>query len=302
MWRFTSRLFWRLVDWRVAKNGKVICDVDACDQSGFYSPIVDRRELRDRPETLWPHASACAGMDFNHDGQAELLKGPFSELVGEFDYPHSGADDMALDAYYLDNSEFTGSDARILFGLLRLWRPGRIIEVGSGYSTLLMADVVDRYLPGTRITAIEPYPRPFLHRLTGSSVELVEKKVQEVDASVFAELGPGDVLFIDSSHVSKTGSDVNYLVFEIIPRLKPGVHIHFHDVFLPFEYPKDWVMERGVNWNEQYLLRALLMFSAQTLRVTLGCAYAVTHLQELAAPITQGRYGMGGSIWLTKVG
>ena len=189
MWRFTSRLFWRLVDWRVAKNGKVICDVDACDQSGFYSPIVDRRELRDRPETLWPHASACAGMDFNHDGQAELLKGPFSELVGEFDYPHSGADDMALDAYYLDNSEFTGSDARILFGLLRLWRPGRIIEVGSGYSTLLMADVVDRYLPGTRITAIEPYPRPFLHRLTGSSVELVEKKVQEVDASVFAELG-----------------------------------------------------------------------------------------------------------------
>ena len=115
--------------------------------------------------------------------------------------------------------------------LLRAWRPSRIIEVGSGYSTLLIADVARRFLDGTtRITAIEPYPRPFLAKI---GVELIEARVQDVPPAVFDVLERGDVLFIDSSHVAKTCSDVNHLFFEILPRLKPGVRIHVHDVFLP---------------------------------------------------------------------
>lgn len=218
----------------------------------------------------------------------------------EFDYPDAGPDDESPHQYYDGNSQFNGMDARLAFGLLRLWRPGRIIEVGSGYSTLLMVDVVGRHLSGqTRITCVEPFPRPFLRKLAG--IELLESKVQDVDSAMFESLGRGDVLFIDSSHVSKTGSDVNFLFFEVLPRLKAGVHIHFHDIFLPYEYPKDWVMDESISWNEQYLLRALLMFSADTFKVTLGCAYAVTQLRHLAEPIRNGRGATGGSFWITKL-
>ncbi|MCY7354638.1 MAG: class I SAM-dependent methyltransferase [Lysobacter sp.] len=303
MRKLASRMFWSFVESRLASNGKIIGDADAFTHSGFYSPVVDRQEVRARADSLWPRPSPCLGIDFNHDGQAELLRGAFAGLVAGFDYPQSGPPDEELEVYYDGNSEFSGMDARILFGLLRLWRPRRIIEVGSGYSTLLMVDVVRHYLAGgTRITAIEPFPRPFLHRLAGADIELLQQKVQDVDPAVFMALEPGDVLFIDSSHVSKTGSDVNHLVFEVLPRLKPGVHIHFHDIFLPFEYPQDWVLEQALSWNEQYLVRALLMFAADTWRVTLGCAYAINQLPEFAAPIRQKQGGFGGSLWLTKLG
>src|SRR3546814_6818116 len=110
-------------------------------------------------------------------------------------------------AYRLQNSQFGEADARALFALLRHWQPQRLIEVGSGYSTLLAADINRRFLDGAmRITAIEPYPRPFLRSLEGLHALRVER-VQDTPASVFAELSSGDVLFIDSSHVLKTGSE-----------------------------------------------------------------------------------------------
>ena len=311
MRRLLSRLFWRFVESRVASNGKVICDVAyledaavlyAAASSGFYSPLVDREELSGRDEAFWSQPSPCLGVDLNHAGQAALLQGALPELVRDFDYPLTGPQDELLTSYYVGNTQFSGVDARMLFGLLRLWRPKRIIEVGSGYSTLLMTDVVRRFLSGnTRITAIEPFPRPFLHRLAGDGFKLLQAKVQDVDPAVFAELGAGDVLFIDSSHVAKTGSDVNHLLFEVLPRLAPGVHIHFHDIFLPFEYPRNWVIDEHRSWNEQYLLRALLMYSAQTLQVTLSSAYVATYLRELAGPIVQPGEGRGGSLWLTRL-
>ena len=137
-----------------------------------------------------------------------------------------------------------------------------MIEVGSGYSTLLMADVNTRFLGGSaNIRCIEPYPLPFLDPLPQGVAELIVSPVQDVPLKTFDRLEAGDVLFIDSSHVSKTGSDVNHLVFEVVPRLARGVHVHFHDVFLPFDYPRDWVLKLGLYWNEQYPLRALLRLS-----------------------------------------
>lgn len=284
----------------VPHAGKVSNEPRDSGSTSFYSPLVDKADISERASTLWPDASTCLGVDFNRAGHVKLLSGPLADYLREFDYPDAGLGDECLENYYVGNSQFGAMDARIAFGLLRLWRPRRIIEVGSGYSTLLMVDVVERYLSEqTRITCVEPFPRQFLHKL--ADIELVERKVQDVDPGMFESLDRGDVLFIDSSHVSKTGSDVNFMVFDVLPRLKAGVHIHFHDIFLPYEYPRDWIMERSLSWNEQYLLRALLMFSADTFEVTLGCAYAVTQLGDLADPIRNGLGGTGGSFWITKV-
>jgi hypothetical protein len=127
--------------------------------------------------------------------------------------------------------------------------------------------------------------------------------VQAVPLSVFENLEAGDVLFIDSSHVAKTGSDVNYLYFEVLPHLREGVFIHIHDIFLPNEYLKAWVITENRSWNEQYVLRALLMYSTM-FKVKFGCAYAFTAMLPLIqdALAHPKRHGFaGGSIWLEKV-
>ncbi len=269
----------------------------------FYSPIVDPAEASANAARLWPDPPAdTAGIDFDDASHRHVLDDLFARFYGDFDYAAEGAADEELAAYYIGNSQFSWLDARALFVLLRAWRPSRIVEVGSGYWTLLMHDVAQRFLDGAcRITAIEPYPRPFLAKI---GVELIEAKVQDVAPAVFDTLERGDVLFIDSSHVAKTGSDVNHLFFEILPRLRPGVRIHVHDVFLPAEYPKDWVIDANRSWNEQYVLRALLMDSTRY-RVVFGSANAYyRHNEALARALgvaPEATYG-GGSLWLEVAG
>jgi len=269
----------------------------------FYSPIVDPADATANAARIWPEPPAVvAGIDFDEASHTHVLETLFPRFYGDFDYAEEGAPDEELAAYYINNSQFGWLDARALFVLLREWRPARIVEVGSGYSTLLMADVARRFLGGaTKITAIEPYPRPFLAKI---GVELVEAKVQDVPLAVFDTLERGDVLFIDSSHVSKTDSDVNRLFFEILPRLKPGVRVHIHDIFLPAEYPHEWVIGENRSWNEQYVLRALLMYSSR-FRVVFGSANAyyrhreaITRALGLASGVAYG----GGSLWLEVVG
>src|SRR5450756_1321944 len=127
-----------------------------------------------------------------------------------------------------------------------------------------MLDTVERFQDdGVRLTFIEPYPgrlRSLLRAEDAKSCTIVEKTVQNADLNLFTALEAGDILFIDSSHVSKAGSDVNYLLFEIFPRLKPGVWIHIHDIFSGFEYPDAWLKE-GRAWNEDYIIRAFLQFN-----------------------------------------
>jgi hypothetical protein len=188
--------------------------------------------------------------------------------------------------------------------LLRELKPRRMIEVGSGYSSLLAADINHRFLAsGIDLRCIEPYPPPFLRLPIAGITALIESRVEEVGLALFASLGRGDVLFIDSSHVVKTGSDVNYLIFEVLPRLGPGVVVHFHDIFLPNEYPKDWVLDEGRSWNEQYVVRALLMDSRR-FKVIFGCAYAIEHHREevraaLGLP-SRGVFG-GASLWIERI-
>ncbi|HEV7413162.1 MAG TPA: class I SAM-dependent methyltransferase [Casimicrobiaceae bacterium] len=268
----------------------------------FYSPVVDPDRLE--PARVWPQHPAVHGIDFNDESHAEILTRDFPRFHPLYDYPDEGLETPTLNTFFTNNSQFSWLDSRALFVLLQAWSPRRVIEVGSGFSSLLIADVNRRRLDcGVDVTCIEPYPRSFLRNRVSGLSRLIEAKVQDVPMAEFARLQAGDVLFIDSSHVAKTGSDVNFLYFEVLPQLAAGVNIHVHDVFLPHDYPRDWVLNENRSWNEQYLLRALLMYSG-AFRVVFGCSYAFWRFPELvktALAFPDGRAFAGGSFWMRRL-
>lgn len=268
----------------------------------FYSPVVDPAQVD--IERTWPVGPKISGIDFN-DGEHERILGEvFPRHMPSWDYPERLERAPESTQFFTQNPAFSWLDARTLFVLLNEWRPRRLIEVGSGFSTLLAADVNRRFLDGDcDITCIEPYPLPFLRSGVEGVTRLIAEKVQDVPLSEFATLESGDILFIDSSHVAKTDSDVNYLYFEILPRLAPGVRVHIHDIFLPHDYPREWVINENRSWNEQYLLRALLMHSSG-FRVVFGCSYAFWRFPELvreALAHPKGHAFAGGSFWIERI-
>jgi len=268
----------------------------------FYSPVTDP-DLASRLAELYPDEPEVPGIDFNDRMHSQLLQDVLTPMLRDYDYPEHGAGDNELSCFYTQNSQFSWLDSRALFAFLRSWQPSRIIEVGSGYSSLLMADVNRRFLQGrTKIQCIEPFPRPFLRR-GDLGLELIEKCVQAVPLAFFASLEPNDLLFIDSSLVCKTGSDVNYLYLKLMPWLKPGVRIHIHDIRLPQEYLREWVIDENRSWNEQYLLQALLIGSNMFEEVC-GCAYAHYKFPDLVQKAVQHRAGRGyggGSFYIQRV-
>ncbi|MFT3805699.1 class I SAM-dependent methyltransferase [Arenimonas sp.] len=269
----------------------------------FYSPIVDTEALAQDRLRVWPGAPTIVGIDFDDASHLHVLQDVMPRLLPAYDYPETLPDSDTLSSFYTRNSQFSWLDARALFALLHEWRPRRVIEVGSGYSSLLMADVNRRFLGGAcEISCIEPYPRPFLQAAVPGIARLLVRRVQDVPMEEFARLEAGDVLFIDSSHVAKTGSDVNHLYFEVLPRLTAGVRIHVHDIFLPNDYPQDWAIADNRSWNEQYLLRALLMHST-AFRVVFGCSYAFHRFPDevrAALALPSGAAFGGGSFWIEK--
>ncbi len=233
----------------------------------FASPLPDHDEV----ERVHPALSAAAslpGIDTRDAEQLELLKS-LAEFARRIEFPESP--DEAY-RYHFENDFFTYGDALVLAGLLQHLRPRRVVEVGSGYSSALMLDLRERTDAKPELTFIEPYPTRLKSLLKpGDGATLIESPVQAVPLGVFEALGANDVFFIDSSHVSKIGSDVNFLLFEVLPRLRPGVFVRLHDIFWPFEYPKAWY-DRGWAWNETYLVRALLQAS-QRYRIRLFPSY-----------------------------
>jgi hypothetical protein len=216
-----------------------------------------------------------------------------------FDYPVAAPDPARGTGFFERNGKFEGLDARMWSCLLRHLRPRRVIEVGSGYTSLLAADVNRRFLGGAaEIACIEPYPPPFLTAGVPGLAEVIERPVQDVPAPFFERLAEGDVLFIDSSHVAKTGSDVNALYFRVLPALARGVVLHVHDVFLPDDYPREWVLGEQRSWNELYVVHALLTYS-HGLEVLFGSAYAARFFPELVRRVFGVDCG-GGSLWLRK--
>lgn len=180
--------------------------------------------------------------------------------------------------------------------MIRNFKPARIIEVGAGYSTLVATKAAALNGAATEITAIEPYPGDLLQSLS-SQVHIVRQSAQSVDMDAFTDLRENDILFIDSSHVVKTGSDVCYLALEALPRLNDGVIVHFHDIFPPFNYPLNWLLDLRVFWNEQYLLQAYLMHN-QRARVLFAVRYMIENHADLMRDAFFDCEATGGSLWL----
>ncbi|HEX5965973.1 MAG TPA: class I SAM-dependent methyltransferase [Pyrinomonadaceae bacterium] len=166
-----------------------------------------------------------------------------------------------LDNNDFENDYFAGFDAAVYYALIRHLRPRRVIEIGSGYSTRFAHKALTQNSDGATLTCIEPNP----DRLNGLAprIELIQKRVEEIDVDFFTQLEANDILFIDSSHTVKFGSDVCYEFLDVLPVLRPGVWVHVHDIFFPHDYPAEWILKRRLALNEQYLLEAFLSFNRE---------------------------------------
>jgi predicted O-methyltransferase YrrM len=266
----------------------------------FYSPIpsagdiaVHRRGLRQAPPGDLP------GIELREDAQLALL----ARLRRYYpDQPWSGEARPPL-RYYFENEWFSYADAIFLHCMLRDLRPQRIVEVGAGFSTAAMLDTLELFLDtDVRLTCVEPYPET-LESLTRRGDEtrfdLIRQPTQDAPLELFLELGADDLLFIDSTHVSKLRSDVNRLVLDVLPSIATGVVVHFHDVFWPFEYPLRWVEENRA-WNELYLLRAFLCFNPAFKIILFNHLIGTRYRDILARDFPLCIRNIGGSLWLRR--
>lgn len=264
----------------------------------FYEPIPDTRALK---PSHFLEPSQLAGIDMNERCQLEMLSALSSSYLSEFD---EMIDSDIHPRFNRANGQFVSVDANILYFLARHYRPNRILEVGSGNSTIIASRAVlkNRALgTPTTLTAIEPYPNSVLRGGFDGLDGLIPLPVQDVPLREFERLEENDILFIDSSHVLKTGSDVQYLYLEVLPRLQAGVLVHIHDIFLPYEYPKAWVVDDLRFWNEQYLLQAFLMFNKTFEVVWAGNFMAQKHAGALAENLKVAPGARPGSFWIRKV-
>jgi len=223
----------------------------------YYEPLPDFREITPASTTRRRQPPA---IDFSLPDQVALIRRLADIYRCELD---TLAATPEPDGFNFQNDYFAGLDAAIYYALIRDLKPARVIEIGSGYSTRIADKAIRRNRAEGRdgeLVCIEPYPQP---RLTEAKLQisLIKKQVQEVDPDLFTSLQAGDILFIDSSHAVKFGSDVCHAFLELLPRINPGVWVHVHDIFFPTDYPAEWLIEKRIAFNEQYLLEAFLSFN-----------------------------------------
>lgn len=225
----------------------------------YYAPVPEESDL------AYEARSELVGLELDAGRSFALLDSAIAPYRPELA-------DVPVDApvpgqpFYLLNGLFMAIDAQVYYGLVRHLKPARIVEIGSGFSTLVALRAVERNVAegkrATEVLCVEPYPMEELSRAAGDRLRLVAKPVQAVPMDVFTSLGEGDVLFIDSTHVLKSGGDVWYEYCEILPRLAPGVWVHVHDISLPAPYPRAYHRLRRY-WNEQYVLQAYLTHNSR---------------------------------------
>ncbi len=269
----------------------------------FYQPIPDMSTLGD---DLWEKMSALSGLSMNEGEQRELLSVFQSTYKTEYETFPVEKTGTSHD-YYLNNNAFVSVDAEVLYCMIRHFKPRRIIEIGSGFSTYLAAKAALKNKEEDReydcdLVAIDPFPNKTLRQGFPGLTELMPSKVQAVPLSFFETLGENDILFIDSSHVLKIGGDVQYEYLEILPRLKKGVIVHIHDIFLPAEYPKDWLFRNKWFWTEQYLLQAFMAFNSSFTILWAGSFMNYRHPDLLSSAIASYRKGetLPGSFWIRR--
>ncbi len=275
----------------------------------FYSPLPEAEDLFQHEGELCDRTiTEIAGIDLNVARQLELLNA-FSRYHNELPFNDHKTSEVR---YWLDNGFFSYGDAVILFSVLRHFQPRTVIEVGSGFSSAAMLDTNDLFFAGAiNFVFIEPYPErlyELLSRRDTDTYTILQSRVQKVPIGTFSQLTNHDVLFIDSSHISKTGSDVNHLLSQVLPSLATGVIIHFHDIFWPFEYPNEWLLD-GRAWNEAYMLKSFLQYNdsfeiiyfnefiQKHHSATLQEKLPEARRQPTHYPLSQGN----SSLWLRKI-
>ena len=274
----------------------------------FYSPIPDIKEIQSKSHVVYGRPSrGLFGIDLHIEEQAELAH-EFAKYYKEIPFPEAKQEEFR---YYLDNDYFSFGDGVVLYSMLRRFRPKRVIEVGSGFSSAAMLDVSQRFCDGEiEFTFVEPFPDRLLSLLREHDRErcrILRAPVQEITNEIFAKLRENDILFVNSSHVVKAYSDVAHLLFNVLPSLNKGVIVHFHDILWPFEYPSLW-LEQGRAWNEAYVLRAFLQYNSVFRILYFNSQMEIHHgdflrkempliMKAPSSPVTPGNT----SLWLRKV-
>jgi hypothetical protein len=267
----------------------------------YYSPVPPMAEVRAHLERQRATGTPRELPDVRLDLPA--MKALWHELVPLMrDAPFAETATEGL-RYRFDNPSYSWGDGLVLHAMLRRFKPRRLIEIGSGWSSACTLDTVERYLDGAcRLTFIEPYPE-LVRSLFGADAarfEILETPVQAVPVTTFDQLEAGDVLFIDSTHVLRTGSDVAFELFEVLPRLRSGVLVHIHDMFWPFEYPEQWSLDEGRGWNELYAVRAFLAGNSDWDIVMFNDCLKWLEEPLIEATCPDFLRNAGGALWLRR--
>jgi hypothetical protein len=271
----------------------------------FYSPIPDLKDLEARK--VWDRKSDLAGIDFRPEKQLELLA-ELGRLHGD-ECRWSPTPTGVPHEFHTENGCFCFGCAAVTHTMIRRFKPRRVIEAGSGNSTKVIGAALKLNekdgAPAAEYTVVDPYVTELTQKVPGVTRPLKERiEVQPLD--LFASLRENDVLFIDSGHSVRIGSDVNYLVLDVLPRLAPGVIVHFHDVGLPYEYAKIYATNPSFRmfWTEAYLLQAFLAFNSEFEVLLALTSIQMDHAKEFAAAFKhydpQKYKGVSGSFWIRR--
>ena len=291
--RVLQRMWWspRIQPWVVRMFSALQSAGISVTPNHYYWPIPDIGELRARE---WPLARSTPGVELNLESQRQFATRVVAAYAREGSFP--SAPGQRGYEYHYNNGLFECVDAEVAYAMVRHFQPRRVVEIGGGYSTRLIAQALLRNAPAQaapgELITIEPVPGEALRNGFPGLSMLIADPAQNVDLSLFASLNAGDMLFVDSSHVVRIGSGVCYECLQILPRLRPGVIVHFHDIFLPCEYPRQAVLDRLCFWSEQYLLQAFLAMNQEFEVLWSASAMQVFHPDDLlnAVPAWRGSY------------
>lgn len=296
----------------VAKMAEYGLGTDACLRHGclpmrvhFYSPVPDINDLATRK--VWNSRSLLSGIDFQVDNQLRLLKELGQRYGRECKWPLKPTGDSG--DFHTDNGCFSYGCAASLHTMIRYLKPRQLIEIGSGFSSRVISGAIkcnsDERNP-CQYAIVDPYPGEVITAGCLSQDILLQERVEMLNLETFDVLGENDILFIDSGHTVRTGSDVNFLFLEVMPRLRPGVVIHIHDICLPYEYPKIYFTNPGfrVFWTEAYLLQAFLAFNTE-FEVLLAMNFIQTdHMEEFCEAFPhfnlEKNWANSGSFWIRR--
>jgi acetyltransferase-like isoleucine patch superfamily enzyme len=266
----------------------------------YYSPVPDLSLL---PPDIFERRSALGGVELGVDAAIELVETELAPYVAEMEVPLDGP--RPAGEFFLNNTNYESVDAELLYALIRARKPRRVMELGSGFTTLLIGAAARRNAGDgspTEHVAYDPYPRrQIIGDVLRPPTQFEPVSATDVPLETFASLEDGDILFVDTTHTVKLGSDVNFIVLDVLPVLPPGVIVHFHDIFLPWEYPRVWFEQMNYLWAEQYLLQAFLAYNSAFEVLLPAQAVARKHPERLGAAIPS--FGPGrspGAIWLRR--